>query len=115
MNNDNATLPAKVITTHTEMLPICNFYVNDSVTKTDVQKNVLLSIYSSRFIGVYSTVTEYDLTREDARSIAMSSVERYSDETYENYKIRMKARDAFNSVYKKVFDSIEKSRAKKLD
>lgn len=103
------------ISTHTEMLPVSKFYVDNSVTKTDVRKNPMLNIYSSRYLRVYSTITNFNLTKEDARAIAMSSVERYPDEDYTDYKVRLKARDGFASVYKRVFMDIEKSQANKLN
>lgn len=101
------------ISTHTEMLPVCKFYVNEALTKYDVQKNESLNIYSSRSIRTISTMTQFNLSKADVRAIVFSSVERYPDETYDNYKIRLKTRDGFTSVYKR-FATIEKSQVKQL-
>jgi hypothetical protein len=95
-----------------ELGKIGYYYVNEAVTKKDVQKNPLMNMYSSRYIRTFSTITKFNLKQEDARELVISKTERYPDEVFEDYKVRLKARDGFAKHYKNIFRELAKSAPK---
>ena len=88
------------------------YYVNEAVTKKDVQKNPLMNMYSSRYIKTFSTIAKFNLKQEDARELALSKTERYPDEGFVDYKMRLRARDGFAKHYKRIFKDMAQSAPK---